>query len=229
MGDRGVGEDLTEVAIDVGNAVAFRNLREIAQPVDPAGRLELFDRGVDGRADTAHAGMIDDEIEVGPVPCGPRDVVDIGVRQQAGPAPGRLRREQALVNADIADARLHHPFVAGIDGLLVVEPPRMPGGRLLDIVADGVTLPGIGPKLLDRAVKLVEPAGRARHEHRLIHLARGAGERVDAPPRLRLHRVGQEPIRRVVGRRAREDGDLGVAVEEDLLHIGLVHQVVIGL
>ena len=56
-----------------------------------------------------------------------------------------------------------------------------------------------------------------------------AGELVHLGARLGLHLVGEEPVARLLGGRARDQRDLGVAVEEDLLEVVLELQILEGL
>lgn len=88
---------------------------------------------------------------------------------------------------------------------------------LVGVVADRVALERIRLQHLDRAIDLFHPAGIAGREDRVRERPPAAGDRVDRRARPLLHVVGQEPVGRYLGGRAADAGDLGVAVEIDLL------------
>ena len=75
----------------------------------------------------------------------------------------------------------------------------------------------------------LEPARLTRREDGVRHHALGARFLVDPIARRNRHIVGQEPVLRNVGGRARDQRDLGVAVEEDLLEVVVPLQVLDGL
>ena len=81
----------------------------------------------------------------------------------------------------------------------------------------------------ERVLERLEPARLARREDGVRHHALGAGLLVDPLARGNRHLVGQEPVLRNVGGRARDQRDLGVAVEEDLLEVVVPLQVLDGL
>jgi hypothetical protein len=90
---------------------------------------------------------------------------------------------------------------------------------LVGVVADRVALERIGLERRDVAVDLVHPARRARHEDRVREHALRTGELVHLGARVHLHLVRQEPVARLFRARARDECDLGVAVEIDFLEV----------
>ena len=133
------------------------------------------------------------------------------------------------MHADDVVARLHDLLVEGIDQLLVVHAPGMARQILVGVVADRVALPRIGLERCDALVDLVHPAVVARREDGVRQQAPGAGRRVHLGARIGLHLVGQEPVARILRRRAAEQRHLGVAVEEDLLEPVGILEIVQGL
>ena len=110
------------------------------------------------------------------------------------------------------------PLVERVHQLLVVHAPGPLRHVLVGVVADRVALEAVGLQLLDGALHLIHPAGLAGGEDGVAHAAaRAARGVVDLLAGVELHLVGEEPIGRLVGRRAADQRDLGVAVEEDLL------------
>jgi hypothetical protein len=77
---------------------------------------------------------------------------------------------------------------------------------------------------LDRTVHLVEIAGHHRLDDGMREHAPRAGDPVDGLARRRDLVVGQEEVEGIVDRRTREQRDLGVAVDEDLLHVVREHE-----
>src|SRR5215475_8314615 len=103
--------------------------------------------------------MVDDEIELRPILCCFRQVLD----SRVFPATARDRGfiiswHQSFVNADRIDACLRRPFVEWVDKSLVIEPPWVLGRLRVKRVADCVTLPAGGLDLGDAAINLFHPA-----------------------------------------------------------------------
>ena len=128
-------------------------------------------------------------------------------------------REQPLVHADVDQPGLEAFVVERIHQLLVIHAPRILAQVLVGVVADGVALERVGLELLYGPVDLLQPAGLPRSEDGVRQHAARAGFLVDPGARRGLHLVGEEPVRRDIGRRAAETGDLGIAVEENLLDV----------
>ncbi len=145
--------------------------------------------------------------------CGGRVLPDAGIRLLV------VGRQQALVDADGGDARLHRLVVERIHQLLVVEPPREL--RRVERIADRVALPRIGLVHRDRLVDLVHPARLVGRDQGMRQKPPRAREAVDQRARLGHLRVGQEPPGRIVERRAAQQGQAGVAVVVDLLDVVL--------
>ena len=102
-------------------------------------------------------------------------------------------REQSLVDADVLDAGLHHPLIALVGDLLVVQPPRIAADVLVGVVADGVALAGLRLQREAR-VELVEPTRLARREDHVREHPPRAGLVVDLLARVGHLLVGQEPV-----------------------------------
>ena len=119
-----VGERRAELGIDVGDAELLRDLRQVADPADAAGLLELRPRLVGQLEGRAQAGVVHHEVHLRPVLGGLADVPGGGVLPDAGVRLLVVGRQQALVDADRGDAGLHRLLVERIHQLLVVEPPR---------------------------------------------------------------------------------------------------------
>src|SRR5207253_5967006 len=100
--------------------------------------------------------------------------------------------------------------------LLVVHPPWIAAEVLMSVVADRVALAGFR---LERepGIELVEPAGLPRREDHVAEQTPRAGLVVDLLARLRHLLVGEEPVLLDVGGSRRDQRDLGIAIEEDLL------------
>ncbi len=125
------------------------------------------------------------------------------------------------MDADGRDARLHGLLVERVDELLVVEPPvRLELGRK-ERIADRVALPAVRLQGRDRAVDDLHPSVLLRREHGVAKQPARSGELVDGMAGGGDLVVGQEIPARVVEGRAREQRHLGVAVDEDLLHVVL--------
>ncbi len=137
-------------------------------------------------------------------------------------------REQALVDADILDARLHHLLVALVGDLLVVEPPGIAADVLVRVVADGVALAGLRLQR-EAGIELVEPAGWPGVKMHVREHAPRAGLVVDLLAGVRHLLVGQEPVLLDVRRRRGDQRDLGVAVEKHLLLVVVELQILDGL
>ena len=123
------------------------------------------------------------------------------------------------MHADVDEARLQHLLVGRVDELLVVHPPRVLALVLVSVVTDGVALERVGLELSDRAVHFLQPAGIAGREDRMRHQPPRAEPRVHLGARVHRHVIGEEPVLRHLGGRTRDERDLGVRVEEDLLEV----------
>ena len=121
-----------------------------------------------------------------------------------------------------------HYFVGAIGDFFVVHAPGMAGEILVGVVADGVALDGVGLEG-HGAVEIVEPAGRAGREDCVGEHAAGAGGLVHFLAGRGHHFVGEEPVAGDLRGRAGDQGDLGVAIEEDFLVVVVVLQVLDGL
>ncbi len=219
LGDRALGEDLPEVAVDVVHAVLLRDFGEVVHPVHAAGAVELLHADLVGAAGVTESRVVDDEIKLRPVLGRLAYVAHVGIGQQLRELPGGRRRVQSLVHADVDEARFRHLLVEGIEQLLVVHVPRVPGQMLVGVVAHRIALEGIGLQLRDCPVHGVHPARHAGLEDRVGKHAPRAGQIVHFRARIRLHFVGKEPVARLLRSRARNERDLGVAVEVDFLEV----------
>ena len=123
------------------------------------------------------------------------------------------------MHADVDEPGLDQLLVERVQQLLVVHAPRVARQLLVGIVAHRVALERVGLELVDRAVDVVHPARHPRHEDRVGEHALAAGEAIHLGARLGLHLVREEPVARLLGARARDQRDLGVAVEEHLLEV----------
>ena len=128
----------------------LRMPQDVADPGDLLGigalGVDDLDAGAVGQpAVAAEAGVVDDEVEVGPVLGGLLQVE----------RPARLLVERAqrqpLVDAEVLDAQRLGLLPERIGDLLVVHPP----GLLADLGA-GVHLPGVDLQVLDLALHLLE-------------------------------------------------------------------------
>src|SRR5712692_4559693 len=238
------GERGADLGVDV--LERRRELRELGEPAQVghavaqlAGADRLQRLGVEEAR--AEAGVVDDEVELRPVA---RDL-----RQVARAALlGRVRRHrrQALVDADVEEARVllellavvADQLVGRISDLLVVEPPllQLALGVVVELrgVGDVVALPRVGMELLDLLLHEAEvlPAGE---DLPVRKQPRRTGDAVDPVP----HRCGLvagevHRAERLVGafrdarlgaarrleesqRRIAEDRDRHLAVEVDVL------------
>ena len=165
--------------------------------------------------------MIDDEVDLGPVLGGLADVPHRVVLPHVGPRFLVVRREQPLVDAHGGDACLHDLLVEGVHELLIIEPPVGPelGGK--ERIADGVALPAVGLHDGDATIDLLDPPLALRREDGVAEKAARSGDLVDGRARGGDLVVGEEVPGGVVKGRPRQQRDLGVAVDEDLLHIVL--------
>ncbi len=228
LGDHGHGEELAYVGIDVVDAVDFRDVGEVAGPGDAAGTLELLQRHVRIAADVAVGAVIDDEVELRPVFRRLAHIAGVDEAAQVRKLPVERGGEQALVDADVLDAGLDELLVALVGDLLVVHAPGIAADLLVGVVADRVALHRLGLEL-KRGVDLLQPARLARREDRVREQAPRAEALVHLVARLRHLLVGEEPVLLDVGRRRRNQHDLGVAVEEHLLDVVVVLEVLDGL
>ena len=168
--------------------------------------------------------VVNNEIELRPVLCRLADVADVAVADQMGEFAFDRRREKSLVDADVDHAGMvfapfHQPFIERIHDLFVVEAIGMLGQMLVGVVADGVALPRIGLELFHFLVDLVEPARPARGHDGVREHALRSCFLVDLGARVELHFIGQKPVVRVLGRRAADARDFGVAVEKHFFKI----------
>ncbi len=131
-----------------------------------------------------------------------------------------------FVDADVADVGLGDLLVERIHQLLVVGVPRIRGEFLVRVVADRVALPRIRLVAFDRLVDLVEPARLPWRDGEMCQHPPRAGLLVDHLARLEHLVLRDEPILRHVGRRIRQQRDLGVAVHVDFFDVIAVFQVV---
>ena len=217
------GEGGTDLRIDVVHAELLRDPGEVGRPLDVAG-LHEFGHLLLGRVGEprTHGRVVDHEVHAGPVLGGLAEVVDRRGFPGAGERLLVVPRHQALVDADRVDAGLHGLLVEGVHQLLVVEAPRVL--RRAERVADRVGLPRDGLQHLDRAIDLVHPVRVLRRDDGVAQHARAAGQLVDGATGVLDGVVRQQPPRRIVEGRAREQRHLRVGVEEDLLQV-VVHLV----
>jgi hypothetical protein len=124
LGDRALGEDLPEVAVHVGDAVLGRNLREVGDPVDAPGLLELRPARGPLTADEPEGGMVDDEVELRPVAGGLAHVAHVGIGDEVGESLRRRHRIEPLVHADVDEPGLDQLLVERVQQLLVVHAPE---------------------------------------------------------------------------------------------------------
>src|SRR4029453_723206 len=103
--------------------------------------------------------MIDDKVELWPVPrCLPH-IPHIGMRQQVREFFSDRGREQSLMYTDIDQPGLEAFLVERIDHLLVIHAPRILAQLLMRVVTDSVALKRVGLELGDGAVDLLQPPG----------------------------------------------------------------------
>src|SRR4029077_20885199 len=114
---------------------------------------------------------------------------DIGEATQMRELFLDARREQALVNADILNARRYHLLVALVGHFLVVHAPRITADVLVSVVADRIALAGLRLER-EASVWLAEQAGLPWREDHVTEHTPGAGLVVDFLTRLRHLLVG---------------------------------------
>src|SRR5262249_49476287 len=105
FGDKRCRKQLADVAIDVADAVLRRNVSKVGGQRDAAGALEPRQRWLWIPADVAVGRVVDDEVELRPILGCLTDVGDISEAAQVRKLLLHPWREQALVNADVLDAR----------------------------------------------------------------------------------------------------------------------------
>ena len=132
------------------------------------------------------------------------------------------------MHTDVLDAVLHGQLIGLVGDLLVVHAPGVLALVLVGVVANRIALDGVGLHS-ERVLEMLEPTRLPRREDSVRHHALGAGLLVHPLARGNRHFVGQEPVLRHVGRRARDQRDLGVAIEEDFLEVVVPLQVLDGL
>ena len=215
MRQHGEGERRADIGIDVGDAEPRRHLGEVADPVDPPGRLERRDLACGRLRDRPVAGVIDNEVELRPVARRGTNVVDARERLRAGHHHIGVGGQQPLVDAQVDNAGRRQPLIGGRHQRGVVEPPAPFGRR--ERLADGIALPAVGADVGVDAVDLVEPARHARRDHRMRQQPALARHCIDCGARRRHLVVRQHQPGIAFGRRTRQQRDLGVAVDEDVL------------
>ena len=150
-GERQHIEGAAELEIDVLDlGISFEDAQNVADPGDllriGALGIDDLDAGAGGQpAEAAEAGMVDDEIEVGPV--------EGGLFEIEGPACLFVEcpQRQSLVHAEVLDAEGLGLFPERIGDFLIVHPP----GFFADLGA-GVHLPGVDLQILDLPLHLLE-------------------------------------------------------------------------
>ena len=140
---RAVGERRADLAVDVAHPVLGRDLGQVGGPLHAAGLLELGQRVLRRLLERPKRAVVDDEVELGPVLGRLAHVPDRVVLPDARPGLLVVGGQQALVDADGADAGLGDLLVERVHQLLVVEPPvRLLLGRE-ERITHRVALPAV--------------------------------------------------------------------------------------
>src|SRR5216684_491612 len=223
-----------------------RGLRELGEPAQVgnvvaqllgADRLQRF--GIEEAR--AEAGVVDDEVELRPVA---RHLRQVGRAALLGRV--RRGRREALVNADVEEARMGRELLAVVTDqlearvrdLLVVEPPllQLALGIVVELrgVGDVVALPRVGMELVDLLLHEAQVLP-AREDLPVREQPRRAGDGVDPVPHGRglvageVHRgerlvdaardarLGAARRLEQAERRIAQDRDRHLAVEIDIL------------
>jgi hypothetical protein len=139
----------------------FEGISQIAHPLTAPGFFKVCHAvgrfGRDGAAaDVAVTGVVNQEVELGPILCGFANIADIHEGTQIRELRFDRRREEAFVHADISYAGFDGFFVGAVGDFLVVHTPGMTGLILVGIVTDRVTLERIRFQR-QAAIEFVEP------------------------------------------------------------------------
>ena len=86
-------------------------------------------------------------------------------------------------------------------------------------VADRIALPAVDAEFLDGVIHVVHPAFRLRLDNAVRQHPPRTGNGIDGFASGRNLVVGQEEIGFVIDRRARQNDDIGIAVDEDFLDV----------
>ena len=167
------------------------------------------DPALEAEIEAPEAGVIDDEVQVRPVPGRLLQIV----RRARLLVEGTQR--QPLVDAQVLDAELFRLFPEWIGDFFVVHEP----GFLAQFGA-GVHLPGVDLEVLHLAFHLVHfLRAQVRAEQAVRQQALRAGDVVNELARGH-HLIGRQRVLvPVAAGHAADDGHDRVAVAEDLLHI----------
>ena len=133
------------------------------------------------------------------------------------------------MHAHIFESCFGKLFVSGVHQFFVVHQPRVFGEVLVGVVANGVTLHGVGLEQFNGLVNFFHPTGIAWGENGVRHRPLAACNGVDGGFAAHFHFVGQEPVARNFRGCAADTGHLGVAVEVNFFEVVCKLQVVNGL
>jgi len=121
IGNRRLCKKLSNIGVHVIDTVLTGDIRQITDPVDATSFFKLAP-GTFGAATAAIAiaTVIDDEIQLWPIFCGLRNVINFGELQEVWKTLFDRGWKQTFVNAHVFKPRFGKLFVRGVHQLFVI-------------------------------------------------------------------------------------------------------------